>query len=279
MAQRNAGRPRRSGLCAHPHFAGAVSYTAYARPSDDEAATGDTIAMMYRLISADADSPAVRAAAHEAAIQGVHAWVRRRVRLIQDAELARPVPGANPDSAEVLVRPADLLRMRLPAGDCDDHAMLAASMLAALGIPSQLRTIAADPTDPDSYSHVYLMVRPAGGPPVPLDASHGPTPGWQAASQGKSRTWRAPMTLRDVDWGQVLASGIETGVKTTSEILKARYAQPPAGTYIQQGQNVLYRQLPGTEPQFPTTQITGGWTGIILLAAVALVLILALRGR
>jgi len=93
------------------------------------------------------------------------------------------------------------------------------------------------------------------------------------------------MTLRavGVDWGSVLQTGIETGVTTTSAILKARLAVPPAGTYIQKTQQgeTFYRQLPGATAalQFPTTQITGGWTTIVLLAVVALVLILALRGR
>jgi hypothetical protein len=233
---------------------------------------------MERFSRSDARAQAVRGAAERAALAGVWQWIRERVRLVEDSELAQGVPGVDAAHAEVLIRPADMLRMDGPAGDCDDQAMLAASMLAALGIPSRFVTIAADPADLSQYSHVYLMACPSSGPPVPFDVSHGPRPGWQPAAQGKKRAWSKPaMTLRAIDWGAL----VSTGVQTTGEILKARYGQPPPGTYQEQrnGTAITYRQLPGTALQFPTTQITGQWGTVVLFAVVGLVLILAIRGR
>lgn len=287
----------RRGTVLHPRFERPIRYTAYRRAPDDEQATADTIGLMHRFVAQDARAPSVRAAAYQAIahlparhepkeIEAVFWWVRRHVRLIEDSELAAPLTGVDASEVEVLIRPVDLLVMTEPAGDCDCQAMLAAAMLRALGIHSVFQTIAADRRDLSLYSHVHLVAYPSRGAPVALDVSHGPGPGWSAPALGKARTWRQPMmTLRavGVDWGSVLQTGIETGVTTTSAILKARLAVPPAGTYIQKTQQgeTFYRQLPGASAalQFPTTQITGGWTSIVLLAVVALVLILALRGR
>lgn len=42
---------------------------------------------------------------------------------------------------------------------------------------------------------------------------------------------------------------IDVGVRTTSDILRSRYGQPPAGTYIQTREGgVIYRQPEGTTP-------------------------------
>lgn len=47
--------------------------------------------------------------------------------------------------------------------------------------------------------------------------------------------------LGAIDWGSLVQTGVEAGAK----IATARYGQPPEGTYIQQGNNVLYRQPAG----------------------------------
>lgn len=297
----------RVGRIAHPLFGVApIRATTWRRPEDDEAATAQTVAAMAEFIRQDACHPLIRQATYEAvgALRGdpaadvaaVFRWIKRRVRFIEDRELARLGGFPAPDQAEVLVRPVDLLTMPQPAGDCDCQAMLGAAMLRALGIDSELVTIAADPGDRSRYSHVYLAAILPGGARVPLDLSHGRYPGWAARTLGKVRTWsiNMPQSLKGlgfdlptaagngslgIDWAAILQTGVETGAK----IATAQWGQPPAGTYTQTGPqgSVYYRQPEGTSAalQFPTTQISGNWVTVAVIAALGLVLILALRGR
>lgn len=246
---------------------------------------------MQEFIAADAAHPRVIAAVQQAVagtapsdtgglIRAVFAWVKRQVLLVSDAELARLGGFPKAADAEVLIRPADILAMPQPQGDCDDFAMLGAAMLRALGIGSELITVAADPADISRYSHVYVLAVLPDGQRLPLDLSHGVQPGWYPGSLGKTRIWLQPHPgLGDIDWGKLLQIGAETG----SKIATARYAQPPAGTYIQAGPSgqTIYRQPEGSAAalQFPTTQITSNWLTVAILVALALVLILALRGR
>lgn len=52
------------------------------------------------------------------------------------------------------LRPVRVLLQNF-AGDCDDASVLIASLLGTIGIPSRLVTIAADPSAPDDFSHIY----------------------------------------------------------------------------------------------------------------------------
>lgn len=54
---------------------------------------------------------------------------------------------------ETLRAPRTLLQIW--AGDCDDASVLIASLLGTIGIPSRLVTIAADPSSPNDFSHIY----------------------------------------------------------------------------------------------------------------------------
>jgi len=204
---------------------------------------------MREYATADAASPAVRAAAAAALAQypelnppaAVWHWIKRHVRLVRDSDLARDLAGV-PDDAEVLVRPVDLLAMPQPAGDCDDCAMLTAAMLSALGIPARFRTVAEDENGP--YSHVYVIARYAGRE-IPLD-SHGPYPGWEARTAGKHRDWatRSTDTMGQLGISDFWKELIRTGAGTGLDIAKARYGQPPSGTFIQQTDQgrLFYRQ-------------------------------------
>jgi hypothetical protein len=237
----------------------------------------------------DSRSPIVQRAAQQAiASQGspsalaqvgaVWAWIRRHVRLVSDAELARLAGIEDPEEAEVLVRPVDILNMPQPMGDCDCQAMLGAAMLAALEIPSEFVTIAAAPDDPDRYSHVYVLAQLPGGRQVPLDFSHAPGPGWVALSLGKARVWYSPrvgLGAINIDWGGL----IKTGVESTADILKARYAQPPVGTYIQKNGQVTYRQPAGASAlAIPGVSASGSWLTIGAVLIV-IVLLLAMMGK
>lgn len=264
-----------------------------ARPSDDEAATAQTIAAMRALVDADALAPAVQRAAWRAAAgattarkraEDVFWWIKQHVRFVEDAELARPLSGT-PDEDEVLVRPIDLLAMPCPAGDCDDFSMLCAAMLRVLGVPSEFVTVAANRKTPEMYSHVYVRAATEDGW-LALDCSHGPRPGWECARAGKIRTWPV-MTksnlhgLGDIDWGSI----VETAVKGTTNILQSRYGVPPTGTYVQtgaNGQSVVYRQQPGSAPlDFPATGGVGGLslTTLLLIAGVLVAVVMVAKSK
>lgn len=193
---------------------------------------------------------------------------------------ARPLSGVvDPLTTEVLIRPADILEMPAPAGDCDDHAMLAASMLLSRGIEPELVTIAADPAAPQVYSHVYARARLAGER-VAMDTSHGEHIGWEAPAAGKRRTWRLQemRTLGAIDWGALLTKGVDTA----GDILTTRYGTRPEGYYeTGPGGTVTYRQPQNAGPlQFPGLQATGGYTWVLVgLGLFAVVALLSQGGR
>jgi transglutaminase-like putative cysteine protease len=193
----------------HPDFSGPVTYSAIERPADDEQATADTTALMAAAIHADAMSSPVRAATAQAIgrarraseqLPRIFNWIRQHVEFVQDKDIAARIPnlGTLPEETEVLIRPADLLTMPRPRGDCDDFSMLTAAMLRAAGIPSHLQTIEADAEMPGQYSHIWCVAHTPQGE-VAMDTSHAPRPGAYARALpgGKSRRWSLdPMIQR-----------------------------------------------------------------------------------
>jgi hypothetical protein len=271
-----------------PEFSGLVKIRTPDRPADDELATAQTIARMVSLTRADSLAPELRQAALEATRGAADVaakcgalfwWIKRRVRFLED----RTLIGAYTDDStidELLIRPLELLRDPDPEGDCDDFSMLTAAMLRSLGIETYFKTIAADPDDPAVYSHVYAVAVLPSGERLAMDTSNGPYPGWEARPAGKSRLWRIDVQngLGEIDWGSL----IKTGADTFSSIAKNRWGQPPAGTYMQQGENILFRQPAGaTSFTFPGTQIGFGGTSslILIVGAVAVMLLLTSRNR
>jgi hypothetical protein len=82
------------------------------------------------------------------------------------------------DGLDMLIAPAVLVRMAQPKEDCDGFTMLLCALLASVGVRTVIVTIAADPSDPSRWSHVFPMAAMPSGSMVPLDASHGTHPGW-----------------------------------------------------------------------------------------------------
>lgn len=78
--------------------------------------------------------------------QAIHDWVLKNIKYVKDV-----------NGVEVLQHPLVTIGQRR-AGDCDDLSMVEAALLGAIGIATQFRTIKADPTRPNEYSHVYLAV-------------------------------------------------------------------------------------------------------------------------
>jgi hypothetical protein len=62
-----------------------------------------------------------------------------------------------------------------------------AAFLTVFGIPYEFVTVAANPNEPEIFSHVYLYAVLPDGSRLPLDASHGDYPGWQVPSAHVSR--------------------------------------------------------------------------------------------
>lgn len=158
---------------------------------DPDTAVAQTIAQMAAYARVDSNSPMVRSLAAQLrgrttsqTITHVWNWIRARVRFVPDRVLAAPIADSV-NVAEVLIRPIDMLRMPDAQGDCDDFSMLGASIFLAAGVPVCFCTIAADPSAPAQFSHVYLLVNGAG-----FDSSHGPHVGWEAQNRfGRKQFW------------------------------------------------------------------------------------------
>lgn len=75
--------------------------------------------------------------------QAIFYWVLENTRFIPDI-----------NGVETLRTADEILRVR--GGDCDDlNAILIPSLLATIGIPSRLVTIAHHPDDPKEFTHIY----------------------------------------------------------------------------------------------------------------------------
>jgi len=109
------------------------------------------------------------------------------------AAMFLPLPALG---VEIPPLPRDLLALPVPVaqGDCDDYSMLAASMLLAEGIPCAFVTVAADSRDPSQFSHVYVVSR-RGGARIPIDASHGPSVGWETPEFYRRSEWPVAQPL------------------------------------------------------------------------------------
>jgi hypothetical protein len=103
------------------------------------------------------------------------------------------IGGSDPgDIVEVIIRPRDMAQyidQGIAIGDCDDFSMYLAAMLKAVDVPCSFCTVAASPSAPNQYSHVYVVAYP-DGQRVPCDASHGQYCGWEVENQfGKRDEW------------------------------------------------------------------------------------------
>lgn len=137
-----------------------------------------------------ADALSATRAAGGDPIKGAWQQARKRIRFTEDQNVI-----TSPDVVEVLIRPVDVCLIDgsmgpgSVIGDCDDFSMYVASLLLAQNIPCCFATVAADPSQPDAYSHVYVVAYD-GGRRTAIDASHGKFCGWEAPdSFSKMREW------------------------------------------------------------------------------------------
>jgi hypothetical protein len=195
------------GMYDHPAL-GPVLYSVSLVSDDPDKQVGQVIGMMSGYAASDAKSPLFQqdiimcaALGGGDPISDVWAYLNRQsgyrgMRFVSDE-----ITGAPWDETlrwrplvEALIRPVDQAWLSNPQGDCDDFAMYGASHLIARGVPCSFVTVAADDSDPNMYSHVYLVAFPQSGPfagqRVPMDLSHGPYVGWETANRfGKRREW------------------------------------------------------------------------------------------
>lgn len=167
---------------------------------DTDTATRQTIQMMCEYIRESVKDPEVQRAAAfarrrfaggssrpSALVWGVFWYLKHCLKFRQDeASLFRL---GERDQQDFLISPAVLVRMRDPAEDCDGFSMMGAALLAVLGVPVYLATVAASARQPWRWSHVFLVARTECGF-VPLDASHGRAPGWMVPREDIFR-WQA----------------------------------------------------------------------------------------
>lgn len=160
--------------------------------SDDTRATAQTVRKMCEHVSECLRDPAVTAAASTALARYGNvefadlkrrawaAWwyVRHVLKFVQDDTLLASMLNEH-GQRELLNPPPVLLRMKRPQGDCDDYTMLVCALLKCLGVNFEIVTIAADPHEPERWSHVYAVAIVEGGDRFPMDTSHGKYPGWE----------------------------------------------------------------------------------------------------
>ena len=77
----------------------------------------------------------------------IYKWIIRNVNYVRD-----------PWDVERIQSPDVTLRQR--AGDCDDHAILSATLLGSLGIPTGFRIVSRTGR---SYDHIYCLYKTSGG--------------------------------------------------------------------------------------------------------------------
>lgn len=114
-------------------------------------------------------------------------WVHRNIKFVPDEEWLQA--SGLPEDAELIQLPELLLVTR--KGDCDCFTTLLCSMLAAAGVEFRIVTICADPDTPRRWSHVYAVAILEDGSELPMDASHGRFPGWQAPRWFRRAEWVA----------------------------------------------------------------------------------------
>jgi hypothetical protein len=168
---------------------------------DSDTATRQTVEKMCEYIRDGAVDEGVRDWARRAirsfsrgqVSRGAGCWsvfwlVKHAVRFARDEPMLFRV--GEPAALDLLIAPAVLVRMRGPREDCDGFTMLICAMLRALGIDSYVVTVAADPADPERWSHVFPVAVLDDGSTCALDASHGAFPGWMVPAEHIYR-WQA----------------------------------------------------------------------------------------
>lgn len=90
-------------------------------------------------------------------VQAIYEWMRAHIRFVADAV-----------GKEVLRTPEETIQVG--AGDCDCMTVLIATLAGTAGMTSRAVTVSTDPSEPNTYSHVYPEVF-ADGQWIPVDCA------------------------------------------------------------------------------------------------------------
>lgn len=191
------------GVMLHPAL-GPVRYSIREVSDEPDRQVAQTISMMSAYARADSTDPVLRADVARARATGdpiADTWTHLRrgglrgMRFVRDEVTAAPFseyeyasPGRWNPLVESFARPELLARTEDPHGDCDCFCMYGAAHLIVLGVPCAFCTVAADASDPGTFTHVYLVAYP-DGERIPLDLSHGPYPGWETTKAYRRQEW------------------------------------------------------------------------------------------
>jgi transglutaminase-like putative cysteine protease len=176
---------------------------------NSDVSTVDTIRILRRLARQYATDPYVEYAVAEATSRlganvsdrqiacALFYWVRQTVSFVEDETLLYEELGVAPENLdkELLIVPPLLLQMPQPMGDCDDFSLLLAAMALAADLRAYYITVAADASDPQKFSHIYVCVELADeGSHLCLDAGNryqAVPPGWEECTHiHRKAIWR-----------------------------------------------------------------------------------------
>lgn len=184
---------------------GPVHYSIHSLPLDADGQVRQTLSIMRQRSSEDADDPWFKQRAQSLVSPNGSQADRARelyghvkaanIHFTRDEVTGTGIAGlglGEDQVVETIIRPVDMARYvdsGMALGDCDDFSMYLAALLRANGIACSFATVAADGSQPDQFSHVYVVAYP-DGQRLPLDASHGQYPGWEVADRyGKYAEW------------------------------------------------------------------------------------------
>jgi hypothetical protein len=214
------------GQTVHPSL-GHVSYVVQEVSDNPDTQVEQVTSLMKRYALEDSQTPQLQADVSQAmqsadALGDTFEYLKRDggrgMRFVRDEITASPfagfetcAPGGWRPFVEAIIRPELLAQVADPHGDCDCFCGYGAAHLICRGVKCSYATVAADANEPGVYSHVYLVAYPKDGPyagqRVPMDLSHGPYVGWEAANQfGKFREWPVTGSNSVVKW--LLAFGV-----------------------------------------------------------------------
>lgn len=190
------------GPTRRPIGAGSIVKEKIPAAPDTDTSTRQTIQKMCEYIRAGVEDPMCQWWAAQArekwaggapvspaaqACWGVWWLVKHAVKFAKDEPRLFQV--GEPEALDLLIAPGVLVREPAPKEDCDGFTMLVCCLLQILGISSVIVTVAADPSDPERWSHVFPMAK-IGGQNMPMDCSHGKFPGWMVPREHIFR-WQA----------------------------------------------------------------------------------------
>jgi hypothetical protein len=161
------------------------------------------------------------------------------------------------ESDEVLQAP--ILTLKFRAGDCDDHATLIAALLRALGIRARFNTVAADPTAPQEFTHVFTeaWIRRQNAW-MALDTTVlQAKPGWRPEAVSRSKSWgtMGAIGIEPAD-KQNVAPGRQPEVSQRAQDISAVVSTIASGT-----RDVITAVRPNGAAGFDVRKTQGGYAG------------------